>query len=209
MANKYYDITLALAGICQAARLVQHLAHQGQCDPDDALICYKSILDLNPVSTLSVFGSQMRNLYCGLDTMLSVIDLSKRKSSDEEVMRYILSLVMLERRLSSDKAALDGLVARINGLQRQLEHFPLDSETLINAMAAIYLDVISPLGPRIQVTGSPEMLQLPLVQAKVRAILLAGMRAAVLWRQMGGGRLQLIIFRNRLVAQAKQIIAQC
>ncbi|PLL40327.1 lysogenization regulator HflD, partial [Klebsiella pneumoniae] len=29
MAKNYYDITLALAGVCQAARLVQQLAHQG------------------------------------------------------------------------------------------------------------------------------------------------------------------------------------
>ena len=28
MAKNYYDITLALAGICQSARLVQQLAHQ-------------------------------------------------------------------------------------------------------------------------------------------------------------------------------------
>lgn len=29
MAKNYYDITLALAGICQSARLVQELAHGG------------------------------------------------------------------------------------------------------------------------------------------------------------------------------------
>lgn len=29
MAKNYYDITLATAGICQSARLVQQLAHQG------------------------------------------------------------------------------------------------------------------------------------------------------------------------------------
>lgn len=59
-------------------------------------------------------------------------------------------------------------------------------------MAGIYVDVISPLGPRIQVTGSPAVLQSPQVQAKVRASLLAGIRAAVLWQQVGGGRLQLM-----------------
>lgn len=62
--------------------------------------------------------------------------------------------MVLERKLSSAKGALDTLGNRINGLQRQLEHFDLQSETLMSAMAAIYVDVISPLGPRIQVTGS-------------------------------------------------------
>jgi len=77
--------------------------------------------------------------------------------------------MVLERKLSSAKGALDTLGNRINGLQRQLEHFDLQSETLMSAMAAIYVDVISPLGPRIQVTGSPAVLQSPQVQAKVRA----------------------------------------
>ncbi len=72
-----------------------------------------------------------------------------------ELTRYTLSLMVLERKLSSAKGALDTLGNRINGLQRQLEHFDLQSETLMSAMAAIYVDVISPLGPRIQVTGSP------------------------------------------------------
>lgn len=77
----------------------------------------------------------------------------------------------------------------------------------MSAMAAIYVDVISPLGPRIQVTGSPAVLQSAQVQAKVRATLLAGIRAAVLWHQVGGGRLQLMFSRNRLTTQAKQILA--
>ncbi len=111
--------------------------------------------------------------------------------------------MVLERKLSSAKGALDTLGNRINGLQRQLEHFDLQSETLMSAMAAIYVDVISPLGPRIQVTGSPAVLQSPQVQAKVRV----GIRAAVLWHRVGGGRLQLMFSRNRLTTQAKQILA--
>ena len=180
MAKNYYDITLALAGICQSARLVQQLAHQGHCDGDALHVSLNSIIDMNPSSTLAVFG---------------------------ELTRYTLSLMVLERKLSSAKGALDTLGNRINGLQRQLEHFDLQSETLMSAMAAIYVDVISPLGPRIQVTGSPAVLQSPQVQAKVRATLLAGIRAAVLWHQVGGGRLQLMFSRNRLTTQAKQILA--
>ncbi|VDZ79418.1 High frequency lysogenization protein HflD [Salmonella bongori] len=63
--------------------------------------------------------------------------------------------MVLERKLSSAKGALNTLGDRINGLQRQLDHFDLQSDTLMSAMAGIYVDVISPLGPRIQVTGSP------------------------------------------------------
>jgi high frequency lysogenization protein len=77
--------------------------------------------------------------------------------------------MVLERKLAASKGAMNTLGNRIAGLQRQLEHFDLQSETLLSAMAGIYVDVISPLGPRIQVTGSPAVLQSPQVQAKVRA----------------------------------------
>ena len=218
MAKNYYDITLALAGICQAARLVQQLAHQGHCDADALHVSLNSIIDVNPSSTLAVFGGSEANLRVGLETLLGVLNASSRQGLNAELTRYTLSLMVLERnnnldeiirtgKLSSAKGALDTLGNRINGLQRQLEHFDLQSETLMSAMAAIYVDVISPLGPRIQVTGSPAVLQSPQVQAKVRATLLAGIRAAVLWHQVGGGRLQLMFSRNRLTTQAKQILA--
>ncbi|MBK4714194.1 MULTISPECIES: high frequency lysogenization protein HflD [Tenebrionibacter/Tenebrionicola group] len=209
MAKNYYDITLALAGICQSARLVQQLAHQGHCDTDALHVSLNSVIDLSPDSTLAVFGGSVANLKLGLETLLSVLNASQRQGLSAELTRYTLSLMVLERKLSASKGALDTLGGRIAGLQRQLEHFELESDTLMNAMAAIYIDVISPLGPRIQVTGSPAVLQSSQVQAKVRATLLAGIRAAVLWHQVGGGRFQLMFSRHRLCTQAKQILTHC
>jgi high frequency lysogenization protein len=209
VAKNYYDITLALAGICQSARLVQELAHQGHCDADALHVSLNSVIDMNPDSTLSVFGGSEANLRIGLESLLGVLNGSNRQGLNGEVTRYTLSMMVLERKLAAKKAAMETLGTRIGGLQRQLEHFDLQSDTLLSAMAAIYVDVISPLGPRIQVTGSPAILQSAQVQAKVRATLLAGIRAAVLWHQVGGGRLQLMFSRNRLSTQAKHILAHC
>ena len=171
MAKNYYDITLALAGVCQAARLVQQLAHQGHCDSDALHVSLNSIIDLDPESTLAVFGGSEANLRLGLETLLGVLNTSSRQGLNAELTRYTLSLMVLERKLAASKGAMDTLGNRIAGLHRQLEHFDLQSETLLSAMAGIYVDVISPLGPRIQVTGSPAVLQSPQVQAKVRSAL--------------------------------------
>lgn len=209
MAKNYYDITLALAGICQAARLVQQLAHKGHCDTDMLDISLRSVIDLNPGSTLGVFGGSEVNLKLGLETLQGVLNANSRQGMNAELARYTLSLMVLERKLNASKGAMDKLGSSISGLSRQLEHFDLGSETLLSAMAGIYVDVVSPLGPRIQVTGAPAVLQSPLVQSKVRAALLAGIRAAVLWHQVGGGRLQLMFSRQRLCTQAKQILAHC
>ncbi len=57
MAKNYYDITLALAGICQSARPVQQLAHRGHCDADALHVSLNSIIDMNPSSTLAVLAA--------------------------------------------------------------------------------------------------------------------------------------------------------
>ena len=115
--------------------------------------------------------------------------------------------MVLERKLSSAKGALDTLGNRINGLQRQLEHFDLQSETLMSAMAAIYVDVISPLGPRIQVTGSPAVLQKPTGAGESSRNPAGRHSRRRALAPVGGGRLQLMFSRNRLTTQAKQILA--
>ena len=208
MAKNYHDITLALAGICQSARLVQQLTQEGQCNRDALAVSLKSVLETNPASTLAVFGNDPGNLMLGLETLMGVLN-ANRQGPGAELTRYTLSLMVLERKLSASKGALNTLSDRISQLERQLVHFDLESDTLMSAMAAIYVDVVSPLGPRIQVTGNAALLQNPAIQARVRAALLAGIRAAVLWQQVGGGRLQLMFSRNRLFEQAKQILAQC
>lgn len=148
MAKNFYDITLALAGICQSARLVQQLAHQGHCDADALHVSLNSVVDLNPSSTLGVFGGSEANLRLGLETLLGVLNASSRQGLNAELTRYTLSMMVLERKLNAAKGAMGTLGDRISGLQRQLDHFDLQSETLLSAMAGIYVDVISPLGPR-------------------------------------------------------------
>lgn len=206
MAKNYYDITLALAGICQSARLVQQLAHEGQCDNDALNTVMGGLLQTNPSSTLAVYGGNEQSLKMGLETLQSVLN-ANRQGPAAELTRYTLSLMVLERKLNANKSAMNTLGDRINQLDRQLAHFDLESETMMSSLASIYTDVISPLGPRIQVIGSPAILQNTLVQAKIRATLLAGIRSAVLWQQVGGSRLQLMFSRNRLFKQAQSILA--
>lgn len=208
MAKNYYDITLAMAGVSQSARLVQQLAHDGQMDNEAFNTSLNSLLQMDPPSTLAVFGGEERNLKMGLETLIAVLN-ANNKGLGAELTRYTLSLMVLERKLNANKEAMNTLGERLSQLERQLAHFELGSDTIVSSLAGIYVDVIAPLGPRIQVAGSPAILQNTQVQAKVRAILLAGIRAAVLWQQVGGSRLQLMFSRSRLLKQAQDILAHC
>lgn len=83
------------------------------------------------------------------------------------------------------------------------------SEGVFNALAGVYVDAVSPVGPRIQVHGSIELLKNPIIQAKVRALLLTGIRSAVLWRQVGGRRFDFLLHQKTIIRQADDFLAQC
>lgn len=208
MAKNYDDITLALAGICQAARLVQQLAHEGQADNDAVDVMIQSIINNNPSSVADVYGNNPQNLRIGLEAFAGMFNMTGTQGINTEITRYMLGIMLLERRLYKTPGAMNDLGKRIDNLEHQRDHFGLSQEAMLNTIAGIYVDNISPLGPRIQVTGSPEILRNSLVQAKVRSLLLSGIRSAVLWRQTGGNRLQLLFSRSRLVDTAKRILAQ-
>lgn len=81
----------------------------------------------------------------GLETLQVVLN-ANRQGSSAELTRYVLSLMVLERKLNAKKSAMNMLGERISQLDRQLAHFDLESETMMSALASIYVDVISPLG---------------------------------------------------------------
>ncbi|EKT56374.1 high frequency lysogenization protein HflD [Providencia sneebia] len=209
MAKNYYDITLALAGICQASYMVQALAQNGTCDDHDAQTMVNSLTNMNPASTIYVYGNDPANLKTGLNALLAMTSNVKngRVELTTEITRYMLSMTVLERRLHKNTQAMAQLGQRIEQFERQASYFEPMSEGVFNALAGIYVDVISPLGSRIQVTGSPDILKNSLAQAKVRTFLLCGIRSAVLWQQVGGSRLQLMFSRSRLSNQAKDILS--
>ena len=204
MANALYDQTIAFAGICQAVALVQQVAKNGHCDSDAFEASLKAILNTSPANTVGVFGRES-NLKIGLECIVKGIDSTP---SGSEVTRYIISLMALERKLSGRKDAMSQLGDRIQMIDRQLDHFDLLEEQMLSNLASIYLDVISPIGPRIQVTGTPSVLQQINNQHKVRALLLSGIRSAVLWRQVGGKRRHLIFGRKKMVEQARILLAR-
>ncbi|HFQ4947745.1 high frequency lysogenization protein HflD [Vibrio vulnificus] len=204
MANTLYDRTIAFAGMCQAVALVQQIARNGHCDQDAFETSIKAILNTNPANTLDVFGNESQ-LKLGLECLVKGIDSTPTGS---EVTRYLISLMALERKLMGRNDAMSQLGDRIQMVQRQTEHYDLFEEQMISNVASIYLDVISPIGPRIQVTGTPTVLQQTSNQHKVRALLLSGIRSAVLWRQVGGRRRHLIFGRKKMVEQAQIMLAR-
>ena len=104
---------------------------------------------------------------------------------------------------------MNALGDRITQSQRQLAHYEITSDTLISSLASIYSDLISPLGTPIQVAGEPAILKQTVNQHRIRALLLAGIRSSVLWRQVGGNRRSILFSRSKVVECAEQLLRTC
>jgi high frequency lysogenization protein len=192
---------MAFAGILQAIAQVQHLARHGELDNAELAASLNTILVTNPDNTPDVYQDKIV-LQKGYKLILNQLGDSSQK--DVEITRYLVGVLALERKLVRSNSGLGMLAERINQVNRQLHHFAITDEQVVANLASIYSDIISNLGPKIQISGNPVCLQRPIVQHKIRALLLAAIRSAVLWRQLGGKRRHLVFARKAIVDTAKK-----
>lgn len=204
MSRSIHDQTLALAGVFQAAALVQQVAHSGQCAESSFETCMRSLFATQPETTLDVYGGELKDLREGLSTLASVLS-QQSKQQDIEVLRYALNLINLSSKLRRNSDMLDVIGSRIDQARHTASHFGYSHPNLIANLASIYADTISTFRQRIQVTGEPTILQREENAAKVRALLLAGIRSSILWHQTGGRRWQLIFNRRKVIMTAREL----
>ncbi|MDG6881249.1 High frequency lysogenization protein HflD [Phocoenobacter uteri] len=203
MAN-YFDISVAVAGACQAGSLVQKFAHHDMTFDESEILRHslKSLFVMQPDSTLGVFDDDLSHLKLGIETGFAQFGGGKG-NLDTEISRYWIGMLALSRKLLENPEAKPLLAQRLQQIERQLSLCENDvlNEQIIANLASIYREVISPLGNKIQVTGSQQHLARTDVQNRIRATLLAGVRAGVLWQQVGGKRWQFLFARKKILNQ--------
>ncbi|BFI96341.1 MAG: high frequency lysogenization protein HflD [Rhodanobacter sp.] len=193
---------LALAGLYQACALAQQLANQGRCDESAMEAGIASVFRIDAPSVVGVFGN-VANMRLGLRTLVSQLDES---SDDMSVTRMAMTVMRLERSLSRRPDLLDRLQQGIRAAQRQAEHFGQGSSQVTARLAELYASTLSILRPRVMVNGNPQHLQQAAVVERVRSNLLAAVRSAVLWRQLGGRQWQLLLFRKQCSMLARGLL---
>ena len=197
------DQVIALAGIVQQAVLVETLAKTGHIDNKDFETAIKALLCQNPAQTLDVFG-KLSHIELGLSHLVEL--LSRTPSDKKDSVRYVMGVMHLQKQLLKRKDMLEIIGSRLTKSQEQFEHFSATHENVVSGLAAIYTDTISQLSFRIQVMGEYNYLQQQRIANQIRTLLFAGIRSAVLWRQLGGSRLKIITQRKAILATAKQLI---
>lgn len=204
MAWNSIDHTYSIAGIFQAVALAQQIARKGQAQEDYFANSLSTLLKVNSNNTEEIFGGR-QNIRLGLTTLLDQLSLASDKR-DFEITRHFILLTHLERKLMKNPEMVKYIQSHIERVQQQLHHYPLTHTNIIASLADIYVNTISQLRPRILVNGVPAFLASAGNPEKIRALLLAGIRAAVLWRQLGGNRFKLIFYRKKYEQTAIEML---
>lgn len=196
--------TMALAGIFQATELVRQAANHGTWSGYAADTCLDSLLAIEADSVEDIYGSPDR-LRLGAETLISVLQGDRRHM---ESLGYAVSIMQLEnnfRKKPETQSRIGSELLAIAGINDEKEEHEI-RDLQAKKIAGLYTETISKLSPRIVVNGRPQHLQIDRTVDWIRTLLFAGLRSAVLWRQMGGGRFSLMFGRKKMLEQAQRLL---
>lgn len=196
------DRVIALAGLLQAVRLVQEMANNGHAESRPLAACVGSLFAFDADAAEDVYGGAAE-LQVGLRRVVAQLDGSDRDTSQT---RIAMNLLHLERRFVAADATVASVRRALEDIGRQREALGPAHPTVLMRLGELYAEQISPLGPRVLVQGNPVYLSQATLVGEVRATLLAGLRAAVLWRQSGGSYWDFLLSRRRMVEIARELL---
>jgi len=195
--------TIALAGVAQAARLVDQVSKTGSYPLEFLEPSIHSLFTFEADSVVEVFGG-IPGVKLGLNNLSSMLA-SRQAEENRDVVRYVFALIYLERKFAADSSMMSVVHSRLEHASFRAEHFANHVNDVCHSLSGIYQDTLSKNKFRIKVSGSAQHLQNPQNADLIRALLLAGIRSAFLWRQLGGRRWKLLLQRKQLLQASQQL----
>ena len=196
--------TIALAGVLQSAYLVDQIARTGTAPAESLNPTINSLFEFDADQAETVYGG-IHGVKLGLQVLCDVLSGTNR-SEYRTIIRYTLGLLYLQKKLAANDELLTIIRSRLEHTALKAEHFSDNMLSTTTSIAAIYQDTLSTFKFRIQVSGSVQQLQNRQNADNIRALLLAGIRAAVMWRQTGGRRWHLLLKRHQLQRSARELL---
>jgi high frequency lysogenization protein len=203
--NKLENQTLALAGMFQAASLVDELALKGSCDSSEFDCSVGSLFTIEAESPRDALGD-LGCLSHGFTALAGYLS-GENAEPGRNIAYYLLSMLKLARQVLHSDVLSEKLLKGLHDIDSARTDFNLGRASVIARIDGLYQECISDLSPRILVRGEQTFLRNNDNAAKIRALLLAGIRAAVLWQQLGGSRWSLFWSRRKYIATAKKLLS--
>ncbi len=184
----------ALSALLDAIQGVRDLASTGRTELTRRIPLLEAVFNFDGDTPVVLYG-QTFDFNPGLKIGAALSARSWGQGDDR--LRMAVQILALSGRLWRSASAGKRLSEAIESARRQQLAFGVAHENTLQAMAQVYVDTIAPLGARIMVSGDPAVLTQDRVVTQIRALLLAAMRAAILWRHLDGSVWSLYFFRAR------------
>ncbi len=202
--NPLENQTLALAGMFQAVTLVDELALHGNCNPVLFDCSFDSLFTVDAATTEEALGNV--NCLCqGLEALCNLLG-GENRSPGRNIAYYLLSILKISMQVSRNRGLASELLDGLKNIEGNARDFDMSRASVVNKVDGLYQDCISLLSPRIIVRGEQNYLRNSDNAARIRALLLAGIRSAVLWHQLGGSKWRLFWSRKKYVATARSLL---
>jgi len=195
------DRALALAGLVQALRQVRRIAETGQSDAAILSTALDSVFRIDAQSPAQVYG-HAHAVQPGMQLLFDYFS-GSADAKDELLPRLALSVMQLERRFVREGATAKKVHEGLLALAPTAERLGSTHPDVLASLGTLYADTVSHLRPRVMVQGNPHYLGQAAIVSEIRAVLLAALRSAVLWRQLGGSLWDFVLRRRALVASVQ------
>lgn len=189
---------LALAGMAQALQQVRRIAETGQSDAGVVATAIESVFRIDAETPLAVYGDASA-LQPGLRLVREYLGSG---SEDPLLPKLALAVLQIERSFVGDAEAASQVQRGIASLAPAAERLGSTHPDILAGLGSLYAGTISQLRPRVMVQGNPHYLGQAGVVAEIRSILLAALRSAVLWRQLGGSFWDFFLRRREMLEAA-------
>lgn len=194
---------IALGGVAQAARIVDQISKTGSYPADFLQPSIQSLFAFDAQSIEEIYGG-VSGVKLGLQNLSSVLA-TRQAEESRELIRYIFSILYLERKFAANPEMMAVVHSRLEHAQFRADHFSDNIQDACHSISGIYQDTLSKMKFRIKVSGSEEHLQNTQNADVIRALLLAGVRSAFLWRQLKGRRWKLLLQRKQLLQASQKL----
>ena len=195
---------LALAGLLQALSEVRRIADTGQSGATSLATAIDSVFRIDAESPAEIYGGETA-LAPGLRLLRAWLRKEGDEGRDPMLPKLALSVLQLERRFAADAVA-GQVQAGILALAPRARELGSTHPDVLAGLGRLYAETVSRLRPRVMVQGNPHYLGQANVVAEIRAVLLAALRSAVLWRQLGGSLWDLVLRRRDMAATVDALL---
>lgn len=184
-----------MAAILQSCDLVRQLALRGEANPYQVRPLLHSLFVFDANNTSEIYGD-LRLLDNGYKRFHQYLN-NEISVTEKELLQYTLRVLFISKMLIKRDDYSNVIRTRLEQLNYSSdESFENNWRNLPKEINEIYKITASNLDQRIEVRGDKLHLENPQTAARVRTLLLASIRAGILWHQLGGSKWSLFFNRG-------------